>query len=80
MNILVVGSYVLSTNDKDVHYINAMKLCVLYNINPNAKNVRLLEVRDKNYEIKIKQYNDTWIRLTPDMNGEYKDYSKYCVI
>lgn len=31
---VVIGGYVTSRSDGDKHYINAMKLCELYKVNP----------------------------------------------
>lgn len=32
---IVVGGWIESEKDEDIHFISAQKLCVLYNVNPN---------------------------------------------
>lgn len=65
---LVIGDFVTSKYDKQVHFISADKLCELYGLNPHAPNVRLADIRVKESYL---GYDDTWIRLFPRSDGKY---------
>ena len=65
---LVIGGYVISKNDGDIHYVSAYKLCELYGLDPHAPNVRLAS---GNCPESLYGYDDSWTVLTPRSSGDY---------
>ena len=65
---LVIGDYIISENDGQVHFVSARQLCELYGLNPHAPNVRLADIRRPET---FWGYDDSWIRLYPKYDGKY---------
>ena len=68
VKFLVIGGYVVSPNDGEVHFISARKLCELYGLDPRAPNVRLADMRRPET---LLGYDDTWQVLMPRDFGDY---------
>lgn len=68
MKFLVIGGYVVSPNDGEVHFVSAYELCRLYGLDPRAPNVRLADIRRPET---LLGYDDTWQVLMPRDFGDY---------
>lgn len=66
---IVIGNYVRSIKDFDLHYINSRKLCDLYKI--NQEECYLLEGNDRNVLRKLLVLPKLPI-LVPRSKGDYK--------
>ena len=65
---IVIGGYVQSKSDGDRYYINAIRLCELYKVNPME--CYLLESKDPAYEMRQKGLPDLSV-LRPSYSGDY---------
>lgn len=65
---LVIGGYVVSPNDGEIHFVPAHELCRLYGLDPRVPNVRLADIRRPET---LLGYDDSWIVLTPRSSGDY---------
>jgi hypothetical protein len=67
---IVIGGYVRSRNDGDVHYIEAVELVSLYGVNP-AECILV----DRGEEVRklagIEHDPNRWVRLYPREDGKY---------
>ena len=66
---LVFGGYV-ECRDGDVHYVPSYRVAELYGLSPRMPNVRLacFDVPET-----YLPYDDSWIRLYPRSDGNYKN-------
>ena len=71
--IVVIGWWVKSINDGDLHYISPRKLCDLYNIPPNHPRVKLIGGGAIDREIWLKEITrnpDAYLVLRPKRRSE----------
>ena len=66
---IVVGGDIMSKTDGDRHYVNARKLCNLYQINPN--DCILIEERSYYGLVKYKLLPEGLPVLRPKYDGKY---------
>lgn len=68
---VICPGYMISKNDREVHYISSIQLMKLYNVNP-AECIICDYSRPKTH----KGLHNNLIYLYPKYNGHYIDYSK----
>lgn len=62
----VLGGCIESKNDGDTHYISAMKLCLLYGVNPSE-----CYLVDAHQRSELRRLPDDLIELRPRYDGHY---------